>query len=620
MRFVRHRDQQAFAQIVERHGRLVWTICRQVLRHQQDVEDAFQATFLILAQRAQSIRASESASAWLYKVAMRTALLARRKRGKRREEPLVHEPPADDEARSAIGNREMLYVLLQEVRMLPARYQTPLVMRYLEGQSRRAIAEQTDSTVGQIQGRLARGRRLLRSRFLRRGVSLSLAAGAMAGTAQAAQAAVTPALVAGTAKTCFMIKTSGAAVGLSPAALELAKEGIKAMWIAFTTKCAAVVSTVVLVGSIGLAAQKGGGASDGDASAGAKTIQLQAAAAESKSKEEAVKTAQAIEDKQTQRLIHQLEEVEADLAKRRRERTHDASRLELAQLQKSFIQQRLERLNKTLSDLETSVGSDEEAEVTRIKRRDDVRRQMENTKRELIEYVDGMAELSNDVESRQQEVSRLQRRLDELDRLKLQLELRRLAQVGLVERAVQVIAVDPVAAPGQATYQNTPVKSYAEFERERLGLAPSGVISMREFPAAESPPTKDDLRMLIHQMEAMRQSLLQLGEENAALRRQAELSRPGASTTYQDARKKVLQIGDEIIVTFKSNQPSIQDSVTTFKIDSHGLIVLDPSHDSVPVEIGGKDKREAAELIRKAMKQPNSWAEIVVNQIEPQSR
>src|SRR5690242_5212684 len=96
MRFVRERDHCAFAEMVERHGRLVWMICRQVLRHHQDVEDAFQATFLIMAERARSIRASDSAAAWLYKVAMRTALAARRKRCSRREEPLAIEPVSDD--------------------------------------------------------------------------------------------------------------------------------------------------------------------------------------------------------------------------------------------------------------------------------------------------------------------------------------------------------------------------------------------------------------------------------------------------------------------------------------------------------------------------------------------
>jgi RNA polymerase sigma factor (sigma-70 family) len=255
MRFVRHRDHDAFSQIVERHGRLVWMICYQVLRHLQDVEDAFQATFLILAERAHTIRASDSAASWLFGVAQRTALAARRKRERRREEPLAIDPPAGEESLRSIDKREMLYVLMQEIQSLPNRYHTPLVMRYLEGQSRRTIAEHTDSTVGQIQGRLVRGRRLLRTRFLRRGVSLSLAAGAVAVTAASAEAAVTPALIDLTAETCLNVKTSGALSGLPPAVLALVREGVNAMWFTFVSKCVAVVSATVLAGGIVWAAQ-----------------------------------------------------------------------------------------------------------------------------------------------------------------------------------------------------------------------------------------------------------------------------------------------------------------------------------------------------------------------------
>jgi RNA polymerase sigma factor (sigma-70 family) len=274
VRFVRHRDHGAFAKIVERHGRLVWMICSQVLRHHQDVEDALQATFLILAERAQTIRASDSAAAWLFGVAQRTALAARRKRERRREETLATDPPAGDESLRVIDKREMLYVLMQEIECLPHRYQTPLVMRYLEGQSRRAIAEQTDSTVGQIQGRLVRGRRLLRSRFLRRGVSLSLAAGAAAGTAESAEAAVTPLLIDSTAETCLKVKNSGAVGGLSPAVLALVQEGVKAMWMTSVAKCAVVVSAAILVGGAVWAAQ--GNSTARSAGEGAATqIQLQ---------------------------------------------------------------------------------------------------------------------------------------------------------------------------------------------------------------------------------------------------------------------------------------------------------------------------------------------------------
>jgi RNA polymerase sigma factor (sigma-70 family) len=279
MRFVRHRDEAAFAQVVERHGRLVWVVCRQVLRHHQDVEDAFQATFLILAQRASAIRASDSVAAWLFKVAQRTALAARRKRTRRREEPLSTDPPAGEEALPMIQQREMLYVLMEELGGLPKRYQLPLVLRYLEGQSRRAIADQTDSTTAQIQGRLVRGRRLLRSRLMRRGLSLSLAAGSLSAASATAGAAVTPALIADTAQSCLEF-SSGASSGASPAALELAKEGMKAMGYASMTKVGAAVATLFVTAGVLLAAQLDEGRPDGPAKTAEEPIDFKAASAE----------------------------------------------------------------------------------------------------------------------------------------------------------------------------------------------------------------------------------------------------------------------------------------------------------------------------------------------------
>jgi hypothetical protein len=243
--------------------------------------------------------------------------------------------------------------------------------------------------------------------------------------------------------------------------------------------------------------------------------------AESKAKE-AAKAAQAAEDKQTKRLLHQFDEVAADLLKRRRENSHHAAQLELAQLQKWIIQQRLEMLNKTLIDLETSTGSDEKAEAARIERRDGVRRQMENAKREMIEFVANMAELSNTVAEQQQEVARLQRRLDELDRLKMQQELRRLMQVGWDERAVQAIHIDPVAATGQAMFQSTPMMSYPEFERGQAVRGPTDVLFYRPTPAGA--PTYVSIPR--DEIAKMQVELEKLKAENAALRRQAELSRP----------------------------------------------------------------------------------------------
>lgn len=257
MRFQRHRDQAAFAEVVERHGRLVWIVCKQALRHHQDVEDAFQATFLILAQRATTIRASDSAAAWLYRVAQRTAIAARRRRSRLREEPLTAEPPQGEEALPLIHDRQMMRVLMEELQSLPQKYQMPLVMQYFEGQSRRAIAEQTDSTLAQIQGRLVRGKRMLRSRLLRRGVSLSLATGAIATASTAASAAVSPSLVAATAASSSSIIASSATGSALPAAVELSKQGLNAMWYASLAKTVGTAASVLIVAGVLFAAQSG---------------------------------------------------------------------------------------------------------------------------------------------------------------------------------------------------------------------------------------------------------------------------------------------------------------------------------------------------------------------------
>ncbi len=437
MRFVRQRDHTAFAQIVERHGRLVWMICRQVLRHHQDVEDAFQATFLILAERAHSVRASDSAAAWLFGVAQRTALAARRKRSRRREEVLVDEPPVGEESVRAIDNREMLYILLREIENLPARYQAPLVMRYLEGQSRRAIADQTDSTVSQIQGRLVRGRRILRSRFLRRGVSLSLAAGAVAGNAATAEAAITSALVDSTAETCLKVKTSGAVSGLSPAVLVLVREGVSAMWVTFMTKCTAIVSTVALTAGIVWAAQQGGGAGDASTKAATKKSDLQVASGKAAEGHQLptvdakARTGQAVDYVKNQSASHlqdRIQETWSVLTKQMNERAETTASLELEELEKAALQRKIQYLQGLVNELDTpavpSSGEDVPKEVRekRDQLRNTVTSQLDKAKGEMKTIVWATARLSAELELTQMKVAQRQREIDELTRLSLQIE------------------------------------------------------------------------------------------------------------------------------------------------------------------------------------------------------
>ena len=186
--FAEHRDEAAFNALVERHAALVWDVCRHVLHDTNDAEDAFQATFLVLAGRAASIRKHESVASWLHGVAHRIALRARTDAARRR----VHEreprsmSSADPSAEAAA--REARSAVHDELRQLPPRYRNALVLFYLEGHSYDETARQLRCPVGTVRSRLARGREMLRRRLARRGLALSAACLAVAQSAPATAA------------------------------------------------------------------------------------------------------------------------------------------------------------------------------------------------------------------------------------------------------------------------------------------------------------------------------------------------------------------------------------------------------------------------------------------------
>lgn len=187
-RFLAERDETAFRHLVHRHGRMVLSVCRQVLRQREDAEDAFQAVFLILARNAASIRKTNALASWLYGVAYRTSLKARAATNKRRQ----HEKQAAQSRPMQIERewawRELQAVLAEEVARLAAKYRAPFELCCLEGMSRGEAARQLGWKEGTVSGRLAEARKILQARLEHRGFTLAavLSASAVGASAEAA--------------------------------------------------------------------------------------------------------------------------------------------------------------------------------------------------------------------------------------------------------------------------------------------------------------------------------------------------------------------------------------------------------------------------------------------------
>jgi RNA polymerase sigma factor (sigma-70 family) len=177
--YLASQDAGAFAAIVRRHGGLVSGVCRRVLGREQDVEDAFQATFLVLVRKAPSLSRPNLLGNWLYGVAYRIASKIRsaniRQRG--REAPMVDLPAPD--ANDDASWRDLRPVLDDELRRLPERYRRPIVLFYLEGKSAEQVASALGRPRGTVLSQLARAREQLRVRLSRRNLALSV--GVLAG-------------------------------------------------------------------------------------------------------------------------------------------------------------------------------------------------------------------------------------------------------------------------------------------------------------------------------------------------------------------------------------------------------------------------------------------------------
>ncbi len=248
--FVAQRDQLAFGILLRRHSRLVLAVCHRVLRRTEDVEDAFQATFLIFVRKAGSIKHKNLLANWLYGVAYRSALEVRSQRH-RVYERLVPTVPDMAVAATPGHDFEVRAVLDEEINRLPDRYRIPVVLCDLEGKTRKEAAQQMQLPEGTVSGRLTTAHRRLAYRLQRRGIALATAGIAAVLTESSSFAGV----LAPTTE-ALVVKLAAGASGDVPVSVFAIMQGVNRTMLITKLKWWSVLALmcVLAVGSAGLIA------------------------------------------------------------------------------------------------------------------------------------------------------------------------------------------------------------------------------------------------------------------------------------------------------------------------------------------------------------------------------
>ncbi len=236
-RYAASRDEAAFSALVARHGPMVIATCRAVLDREPDVEDAFQATFLLLARKARSVRADEALGGWLHRVAYRAAVQAGAESRRRRREVEAATMAALGRARTG-PDIEVASIIHEEVDRLPDHHRLAVVLCDLEGLTYQQAADRLRWTEPTLRHRLVKARRRLRERLTRRGVTAGALGAVLAASAAGARAAVPAAL----ARSAVAAATGGAA---SSSAAVLAAKIIRGLLVSRLKIAAAVALTLV---------------------------------------------------------------------------------------------------------------------------------------------------------------------------------------------------------------------------------------------------------------------------------------------------------------------------------------------------------------------------------------
>jgi RNA polymerase sigma factor (sigma-70 family) len=253
-RFSTKQDEDAFAELMRRHGPLVLSVCRRVLRHDQDAEDAFQAAFLVLARKAGAIRKGESVGSFLNGVAYRIAMKERGKRGRRQQREHHREQPMPTRPEYEAAFRELQILLDEGLNRLPEKYRTPFVLCCLEGKSKSEAARELNWKEGTVSSRLAQARSKLQQFLSRKGVALTAALTAAGIAEDAASACVPPLLAASAVRTAMRFASGSSAVMETGKAVQLAETALRNMAaLPWKTTTVSLMMVSLVLGGTGLA-------------------------------------------------------------------------------------------------------------------------------------------------------------------------------------------------------------------------------------------------------------------------------------------------------------------------------------------------------------------------------
>ncbi len=243
------RADAAFAVLVERHGPRVYRVCRAATGNSHTAEDAFQATFLVLARKAGGLRVGDSLGSWLHGVAARLASSARTAEAKRKRHEAGASHRVEPSTIAVERDHDLNQLLMSEIGRLPVPYREAVFLCDVEGLDLQAAACRLACAVGTVKSRLSRGRKRLRARLLSRGITPAALATSMATSASAAPPR---ALIESTVTGAMAITTSRAAIGMVPAAaVALFEEG---MTMILWTKLRWMIGVVVVAASAATAA------------------------------------------------------------------------------------------------------------------------------------------------------------------------------------------------------------------------------------------------------------------------------------------------------------------------------------------------------------------------------